>query len=70
MSAVCIEGYEAPESSSAGDRILYTDIGGGKVYYGCETTTAYHMDVGLADSKLICDEKTGELYDSIKLYML
>ena len=70
MSAVCIEGYEAPESSSAGDRILYTDIGGGKVYYGCETTTAYHMDVGLADSRLICDEKTGELYDSIKLYML
>ena len=37
---------------------------------GCETTTAYHMDVGLADSRLICDEKTGELYDSIKLYML
>lgn len=70
MAAVHVADYTQPDFQSGWERMAYTVTGGdGKVFYGCETTTEYHVGIG-AGSKSLINDSSGNRYEDIELYLL
>lgn len=70
MAAVHVADYTQPSFQSGWEDMAYTVTGGdGKVFYGCETTTEYHVGVG-AGSKSLINDSSGNRYEDIELYLL